>query len=237
MARRFWPNRSPLGARLRQGNEPEGDWRTVVGVVADVRNDDADQPPIPYLYVPLAQRPQRTMTLAIRTAGDPASLTASLRGALADFDPDQALYDVRTMQDVFAADLQGSRVLIQVLAAFAAIALGLAGLGVWGVAAQSVGQRTREIGVRVALGATSGQVAGLMARQGLGPMLAGLALGVAAGLAVGRVMRSVLFQVSPADPLSLAVAIGGLAVVAFVATIGPAVKAARLDAVAALRAN
>jgi putative ABC transport system permease protein len=237
MAKRFWPTRSPVGARLRQGNEPEGQWRTVVGVVADIRNDDADQPPIPYLYVPLAQRPLRTMTLAIRTVGEPASLASALRAALAEVDPDQALYDVRTMQDVFAADLQGSRVLIQVLVAFAAIALALAGIGVWGVAAQSVGQRTREIGVRVALGATSRQVAGLMARQGLGPMLAGLGLGVGAGLAVGRAMRSVLFQVSPADPIALATAIGGLAAVAVVATIGPAIKAARLDAVSALRAN
>jgi putative ABC transport system permease protein len=121
------------------------------------------------------------------------------------------------------------------MGAFAIIALALAGLGVWAVAAQSVGQRTREIGVRVALGASALMVVRLMARQMLAPMMTGLGLGLAAGLGVARVMRSILFQVSPTDPLTIVTTVGALAVVGVLATLGPAVRAARLDPLAALR--
>jgi ABC-type antimicrobial peptide transport system permease subunit len=175
------------------------------------------------------------MSMVLKTAGNPANTAASLRQVMAAFDPDQALYDVRTMQEVFEADLAQTRMLIQILGAFAAIALGLAGLGVWGVAAQAVGQRTREIGVRVALGATSNQVVRLMALQGFVPIAAGLAVGLAAGLGVARVMRSVLFQVSPNDPPTIAATVCVLAAVGAVATLGPALRAARLDPLAALR--
>jgi putative ABC transport system permease protein len=235
MARRYWPNRSPLGARLRQGDEPVGQWRTVIGIVGDVRNDDADQAPAPYLYVTAAQRPQRSMTFALRTAGDPAGAAPALRAAIASFDPDQALYDVRTMRAVWEADLQGSRLLIRVMAALATIAVGLAGLGVWGVTAQAVAQRTREIGVRIALGATTSQVVSLIARQGLVPIAIGLAAGLAAGLGLGQVMRSLLFEVTPTDPLTIAATLGVLAGVGLLATIGPAQRAARLDPLTALR--
>jgi putative ABC transport system permease protein len=235
MARHYWPNRSPLGARIRRGDEPAGQWRTVVGVVGDIRSDDADQPTPPYLYVVSAQQPQRTMTVALRTASDPAAIAPVLRNALASHDPDQALYDVQTMRAVWEADLQGTRLLIRVMAALAAIAIGLAGLGVWGVAAQSVGQRTREIGVRVALGATAFQVAALIARQGLVPIALGLAAGLAGGLGLGQVMRSILFEVTPTDPVTIAATLGILLGVGLLATIGPAVRAARLDPLTALR--
>jgi putative ABC transport system permease protein len=235
MARRFWPTRSPLGARLSQADDPSGQWRTVVGVVADIRNDDADQPPLPYLYTPLAQRPSRTMTLTLRSAGDPLAFADPLRRAVASLDPDQALYDMTTMRAVWESDLRGSRILIQVMAALALIALGLAGLGVWGVAAQSVGQRTREIGVRIALGASAGQVGRLIAWQGFVPIAVGLVAGVLGGLALGQVMRSILFQVTPTDPVTLAITLAVLASVGIAATLGPALRAARLDPLVALR--
>jgi predicted permease len=237
MARRFWGNRSPLGARLRQGDEPLGQWRTVVGVVGDIRNDDADQSPLPYLYMPLAQQPSRTMTVAVRTTSNPAGLAGPLRHAVSTLDPDQALYDIRTMRDVWERDLQETRILIEVMGGLALVALGLAGLGVWGVAAQSVGQRTREIGVRLALGANARQVAVLIARQGLVPLAAGLAAGLVAGLGLARVMRSILFQVSPADPVTVAVTLAMLFVVGVLATLGPALRAARLDPLRALHTD
>jgi len=108
MARRYWPNRSPLGARLRRGDEAAGQWRTVIGVVGDIRSDDADQAPPPYLYVPSAQQPQQTITFTLRTVADPVELAPALRAAIVSFDPDRALYDVRTMRAVWEADLQGS---------------------------------------------------------------------------------------------------------------------------------
>jgi putative ABC transport system permease protein len=235
MARRFWPGRSPLGERLRQGDEPAGQWRTIVGVVGDIRNDDADQAPLPYLYMPLAQYPQRTVTLTLRTQSDPVLLADALRRAIASFDPQQPLYDVRTMRQVWEQDLEGSRVLIRVMGVLALIALGLAGLGVWGVAAQAVGQRTREIGLRFALGASAAQVVLMVARQGGVPVLGGLITGLAIGLGVGRLMRSLLFAVTPADPTTIAATLLLLLGVGVVATIGPAARAARLDPVVVLR--
>lgn len=235
MARQFWGDRSPIGSRLRQGDDPPGLWRTVVGIAGDIRNDDADQPPLAYLYLPMAQQPQRSMTMAMRTSADPGGHAAALRGAVASFDPDQPLYNVRTMREVWEADLRGTRVLIQLMGALAVIALGLAGLGVWGVASQSVGQRTREIGVRVALGASASGVGALIAKQGLVPVAVGLIVGLIAGLGLGQVMRSILFQVTPADPATVVATLAALAAVASIATIGPALRAARLDPLAALR--
>jgi predicted permease len=235
MARRFWPTGSPIGARIRQSDDPEGQWRTVIGIVDDIRNDDADSPPLPYLYVPLAQQPARTMTIVIRASGDPVALIEPLRQAVAAIDHDQPLYDVQTMLAVWEADLASSRLLIQILGALAMIALGLAGVGVWGVTAQSVGQRTREIGVRVALGATAAQVGRLIAWQGAIPIVAGLLIGLAGGLAVGRVMRSLLFQVTPNDPITLIATLAALAAVGLAATLGPSLRAARLDPLSALR--
>lgn len=139
------------------------------------------------------------------------------------------------MRAVWEADLQGTRLLIRVMTALAAMAVGLAGLGVWGVAAQSVGQRTREIGVRVALGATAPQVAVMIARQGLVPIGLGLVIGLAGGLGLGQVMRSILFDVTPTDPATIAATLAVLFGVGLIATIGPAIRAARVDPLTALR--
>ena len=237
MARRFWPDRSPLGARLRHGNDPPGTWRTVVGIVADIRNDDGDQPPVPYLYLPLAQQPLRSMTLTVRTANEPDAIAAALRRAIGEFDANQALYDVRTMEEVVEADYASSRLLIRIFGALAIIALGLAGIGVWGVAAHSVGQRTREIGLRVALGATRRQIARLVAWQGLLPVAGGLLIGVIGGIAVGQLLRSVLFQTSPTDLATIAITLIVLASVGVLATLGPALRATRVDPLVALREN
>lgn len=237
MAARYWGTRSPLGSRIRIGaaSSPSAPWRTIVGVVGNIRNDDADQPPLPYLYLPFAQRPVNSVSFAIRTSRDPTAIAGALRQALRVFDPDQALYDVQTMEAVLAGDLEQSRFLIRIMEIFAAIALGLAGVGIWGVLAQAVGQRTREIGPRVALGATAREVIRMVVLQGLVPVGLGLIVGLALGLAAARVMRNVLFEVSPTDPTTLAVTCALLILVAVAAALGPAARAARLDPLVALR--
>lgn len=235
LAKRYWAGRSPLGARLRQGDEPPGVWRTVVGVAGDVRNDDADQPPLPYLYVPLAQQPQRTMSIVVRTSGEPDALADTLRRTMAELDPDQPLFDVQSMAAILDADLRQTVVLIQILNGLAVFALGLAALGIWGVVSQLLAERTREIGVRVALGATASQVVALVARLGLVPVALGLVFGLTAGLGVARVLRSLLFQVTPADPLTLLGTCVLLALAAAAALVEPIRRALRLDPVQALR--
>jgi putative ABC transport system permease protein len=237
LARRYWAGRSPLGVRLRQGDEPQGIWRTVVGVVGDVRNDDADQPPLPYLYLPLAQHPQRAFSIVVRTTGRPEALADTLRRAIAAYDPQQPLFDVQSMEAILDADLRQSVVLIEILNGFAAVALGLAGLGIWGVVSQLVAQRSKEIGVRMALGATAAQVTGLVARVGLLPVAIGLIFGLGAGLVMARLFRSVLFGVTPADPLTLIATCGLMLTIAVCAIASPVRRALRLDPVQVLRSE
>jgi putative ABC transport system permease protein len=235
LARRYWPDRSPLGARLRQGDDPEGVWRTVVGVVTDIRNDDADQPPLPYLYLPLSQRPQRSMSIVLRTAGDPAALGDTLRRELAAYDPDQPIFDVQTMAAIVEADLRQTVILIRLLNALAATALGLAALGIWGVVSQLLAERRREIGVRLALGASSARVCALVLRAGFLPVIAGLIVGLGAGFGVASLMRSILFEVTPADPATIAAAALLIVLAAAAALAGPLRRVLRLDPMEVLR--
>ena len=227
-----------LGARIRLGDEPSRDaWRTIVGVTGDVRNDDIDAPPLPMVYVPLAQRASREMTIVMRTAGDPLAHAADGRAAVADVDPDQPVYEIKSMAQILDEDLRQSVVLIGILGVFAAVALVLAALGIYGVVAHAVAQRTREIGVRMALGAALGDVVRLVARQGLTPVAIGLAFGAAAGVAVSQLMTSVLYGVTPTDPVTYAAVAGILAIVSLVACIAPAMRAARIDPLLAIRSE
>ena len=227
-----------LGARIRLGDEPSRDaWRTIVGVTGDVRNDDIDAPPLPMVYVPLAQRASREMTIVMRTAGDPLAHAAGGRAAVADVDPDQPVYEIKSMAQILDEDLRQSVVLIGILGVFAAVALVLAALGIYGVVAHAVAQRTREIGVRMALGAALGDVVRLVARQGLTPVAIGLAFGAAAGVAVSQLMTSVLYGVTPTDPVTYAAVAGILAIVSLVACIAPAMRAARIDPLLAIRSE
>jgi predicted permease len=236
MARRHWGDRSPVGARLRLGDEDAPDrWRTVIGVAGDVRNDDIDAPPLPHVYVPHAQRPERSMTLIVRSAEDPLALAAPLRAAVSAVDPSLPLYDVATMEQIVREDLSGTRVLVVVLASFALSALLLAVIGIGGVLAQTVTQRVPEIGIRMALGATSIRVVALVLRQTLVSVGAGLALGLALAVALARLIGSILYGVAPLDPGTYAAAIAALLGSALVASVVPAARAARVDPLAALR--
>lgn len=236
-ARQYWAGRNPIGARLRLGDEPEPlQWRTVVGVVADVRNDDIDAPPLPHVYVPLAQRPERTLTIVARAAGDAAALTPVLRAAVAAADADVPLYDVATLERIVWEDLADTRVLVQVLTLFSASALLLAVVGIGGVLAQTVSQRVPEIGLRMALGATAAEVVTLVLRQTIASVLGGLVVGLVASAALARLISSVLYGVSPTDPRTYLLVIGTTAGAAVLAAVVPILRAVRVDPLSALRA-
>ena len=237
MVRRYWEGDSAraIGARLRLGDEPEGAWRTVVGVVGNVRNDDIDSPPLPMVYVPLGQRPSPEMTLVVRTSGDPVAHVAAARAAIAAVDPEQPVFDVKTMAQVLEEDMRSNIVLIGIMGVFAGVALLLAALGIYGVVSHAVAQRTHEIGVRMALGAAVGDVVRLVTRQGLAPVAVGLLIGLGAGFAVSRLMAGLLYEVTPSDPATYAGTIVILSGVAVLACVAPARRAARVDPLRALR--
>lgn len=237
LARQYFGGTSPLGARLRLGDEPTNEWRTVVGVVGDVRHDDIDAPPPPQVYVPLAQRASREMTLVMRTTADPLEQVAAARAAMADVDPDVPLYDVRTLPQILADDLRQTVVLVGLSALFGSIALLLAATGIYAVVAHGVVQATREIGIRLALGASRVQVMRAVARQGLTPVAVGLALGALAGALVARSARSLLYGVSAGDPSNYVVAVGVLAAVAVLACAQPAWRAAHTNPLRAIRSE
>jgi len=237
LARRYWPGRDPVGSRLTFGDPADSatTWMTVVGVVGDVRQEGAVSPAYPQIYVPFAQVSSRSMVVALRTGRDPLALVPALKQALASVDPNLALSRVTTMQQRLANTLARPRVNALLLAAFAATALILAALGIYGVIAYSVVQRTREMGIRVALGARAEDVLGMVMRQGLTPVLIGLALGLGAAAVGSRVLRSLLYGVAATDLATYAAVAAFLAAVAVAASYVPARRAAHSDPMTALR--
>jgi len=244
-ARRFWPGEDPLGKQITLD---DGDPRplTVVGIAGDVRHFGLGSATRPELYFPYAQAPalqwtwlERSMTLVVRVAGEgeaaAAGLSAGVRGAVAAVDRDLPVYRVATMGEVRARSLAGERVYMLLLSLFAALALLLAAVGVYGVIAFAVTRRTREIGIRIALGAREGRVLGLVLGQGMAPVAAGAVLGLAAAAGLTRLLSRLLYGVAPVDPGTFAAAALLLAGVAFAASWLPARRAARIDPVVALR--
>jgi predicted permease len=235
LARKHFPGREPVGRRLRLG-PPEAPWRTIVGVARNVLNSDPGQPPVPQVYLPFAQQPARELVFLIRTGSlDP--VVAAARREVARLDPQLPLYDVKTMDRALFEALASNRVITGLFAVFAAVALGLATVGLYGLISYSVAQRTREIGVRVALGARRADILRLVLGQGLRLAAGGLALGLVVGLGLSRVMASALVGVSATDPLTFTVVPAVLALVAVVATTLPARRAARTDPAVVLRAE
>ncbi len=238
-ARLYWPNQDPLGQRIRVPTFgvpfEKAPWRTVVGVVGDVRQYGLDAPRSSQFYVPHAQNPAGYVTLVVRTATDPLALGPALRREVRAVDKDQPLTSIATMEEVLADSVAGRRFSMTLLGVFAAGALGLAAVGLYGVIAYSVAQRTQEIGIRMALGALPGDVLKLVIGQGMALVAIGVALGLAATLAVTRVLESLLFEVSARDPLTFALVPLGLAAVALAACYLPARRALRIDPLIALR--
>ena len=237
MARRFWEGRRALGARITLGDsgDPDARWLTVVGVVGDIRHERLNDQAYPQIYLPFHQAPTRSMVLAVRAERDPASLVPAIRRSLAELDADLPLADVTTLEERKAASLARPRVNAAVLGGFALAALVLAAVGIYGVVAYGVVQRTRELGIRMALGAGGGTLLRMVIRQGMTPVVAGLALGLAGALAGGRVLRSLLFGVGAGDPPTFVAVTFFLVAVALAAIYLPARRAARSDPMVALR--
>jgi putative ABC transport system permease protein len=237
MARRFWSGGRALGARITLGDpaDPEVRWLTVIGVAGDVRHESLSDQAYPQIYLPFTQAPTRSMVLAVRAEVDPAAVVPAIRRSLAAIDPDLPLANVTTLEERKAASLARPRVNAAVLGGFALAALVLAGVGIYGVVAYGVVQRTRELGIRMALGAGGGPLLRMVIRQGMTPVLAGMALGMAGALAGGRVLRSLLFGVGPGDPVTFVAVTLFLVAVALAAIYLPARRAARSDPMVALR--
>lgn len=229
------PGAQPTAARIRLGDEGDGRWRTIVGVVADVRNDDIDAPPLPHVYVPLAQRPERTMTLVVRSRPGSVVPLPALQAAVSSVDRDQPVYALRTLDDVLAEDLAGTQALPGLLGAFAVGALLLAAAGTYSVIAFGVSRRRSEIALRLALGASRRTVAWLVTRQGLVPVLAGVLFGLAGALALARVGGSFLYGVTPGDPVSYAASAIVLGGAGLLAAVSPALRAMRVAPLQSLR--
>ncbi len=231
--RRFWPNQDPVGKQFRQ-------WRrtySVVGVVQDSKHKQITEAPYPFLYHALAQRYSSEFTLHLRTTGPARTLIEPLRKELAATEANLPFLDPRTMAEQIIPATIGQRMGSRMLALFGVIALVLATIGLYGVMAYTVSQRTREIGVRVALGADAGSVSRMVLAQGLRLTAMGLALGAVLALVAGRLLRSQLFGLSPADPATFGVLALFLGGVAAAASLIPARRAARVDPLVALRSE
>ena len=236
-ARRHWPEGTPLGRRMRFGSGPSNTspWREVVGVVADLRHQALDEAPRAEVYMPLAQSPAGTMSVVVAASESPERMTEVVRATVRALDPDLPIANVRSMEEVVSGALLPQRLATVLVGAFAALALVLAALGLYGVVAYSVARRTQEIGVRIALGATGPGVLRLVVGQGMRLVAAGVAAGLAGAWGVTRLLASLLYGVSPTDPVAFSLAAVLLGLVALLAAALPAWRASRLDPMTALR--
>ena len=237
-ARFYFPRGNAVGSRVRIGPDPKAALVTIVGVVGDMRDAANWVAPVPTIYDNAAQQTWwRSLSVVVRTAGDPMAAVPSIRAAVKSADPTLALRNVATLDDVIGLSLSARRFALGLAAAFAALALVLAAVGIYGVLAYSVNARTREFGVRLALGATANDVMMLVVRQGMGWSLLGLAIGVAGALAFGRYLASSLYGVGATDSVTFGAVAGGLAIVVLVACVVPARRATRVDPIDSLRAE
>jgi putative ABC transport system permease protein len=247
LAARAFPGQDPIGKRIgccEQTADKQPVWKIVVGVAGDVRSSSPATAPRPEFYLPLTQAPddawnwtQRVMYILARTDGDPAALTAPLRAIVRRIDAELPLYDVREMDQRLAGTLATARFNTLLLSLLGGVGLVLAASGIYGVIAYFVTQRTQEIGVRIALGASTADVVRLILGQALRPVAIGAAIGVVAALAASRAIASQLFGVSRADPLTIAAVVATLIGVALVASAVPARRAAAVDPTRALQSE
>jgi putative ABC transport system permease protein len=237
MVKRFWPNTDPIGKRLAFGSATDSTtrWITVVGVVDHAAHEGLDADPRVQFYVPYPQNMPPFAAIAVRTAGDPQQWVNPLRLAVHDVDKDLPLSQVRTMDELIESSVGQRRLSMVLLGVFAAIALALASIGIYGVMSYFVTQRVQEIGVRMALGAAQSTVLGMVLRQGMRLAAIGVVIGLLGAFALTRLMATQLFGVKPNDPATYVLVSMLLAIIAVAATLIPALRATRVDPVVALR--
>lgn len=236
--RKFFPESDPLGKRIRLGalGKKEFPWTTIVGVIGDVRGYGLHEPPLPEMYRPLAQiRDTSSMSLVLRTSGSPGALASSVRTALAEIDPGQPIFDLMTVEQMVSASLDQRRFTLTLMVLFGGVALLLAVVGIYGVMAYTVAQRTQEIGIRLALGAPAGEVLRMLLRDGMRLVATGLLVGTGVALVLTRIAASLLYGVSASDAVTYAAIASVLTSVALVAILLPARRAMRVDPMQALR--
>ena len=236
-AQRFFPGEDPIGKRYVYGQPgPDNNsWITIVGIVGDMRRTGFDRPVRPETFLPESQDPDNSLTIVARTAGDPAALAGALRNEVWAIDKDQSVYEIKTMQQTLSEMLSQRRFNMLLLGIFAAVALTLAAVGIYGVMSYSVSQRTHEIGIRMALGAQTRDVLSLVVRQGMILAVAGVGVGLLASFGLTRVMSTLLYGVSATDPLTFLVIPVVLTGVALTACFVPARRATKVDPMLALR--
>jgi predicted permease len=240
MAGQLWPGVDPVGKRIRTGgfdvtaNTP---WMTVVGVVGRVKQDALDADSRMAIYRAHTQTPGRAMTVVLRSGSDPAALTSAVTKQIRDIDKDLPLYNVRTMEQRVDESLARRRFSMLLLTLFACLALGLAAIGIYGVIAFLVSQSTREVGIRMALGATPREILMLIVRQGMFVTVIGVVAGLAGAFMLTRLMNTLLFGVHATDPLTFAAIAATLGLVALLASYVPARRAARVDPMVSLRSE
>ena len=238
-ARRYWPNEDPIGQTVMTGwgRENRRFGGTIVGIVGDVRQFSLAMKPVPEIYLPFAQWPLDELSVVMETSGPPAGVLPVAGDVVRQIDPTLPVYDAYPMTDLVRASLAERRFYASLLGAFAVLALALAAIGIYGVIAYSVQQRRRELGIRIALGASAALVVRLVVRQGMTLALIGSAFGLAGAGVLTRVLRGQLFNVTPTDPVTFVAVPAALVVVALIACVVPARRAVSVDPATAIRAD
>ena len=238
-ARVYWPDDDPIGKKIHLGGprDKEQPWMEIVGIVSHVKNYGVDQASRVETYLPFMQRPIGSFALVIRTSGNPADLTSSVRASVRSVDPDVPIFNVQTLEQISDDTVAQRRLSVALIAVFAAIALILAAVGIYGVMSYAVAQRTYEIGMRAALGARRSDILRLVVGQGMLYVALGTGIGAGCAFALSRLLTSLLFEIDATDPPTFSATIVLLASVALLACYVPARRAARVDPVIALRSE